>query len=402
MPADRLPAWMKRRFLGLALIITCLLLCGLTAMDFATRAGRPGGFLVNDYDAFYTAGHLFREGAMANAYDATAMQAAQRRVVGGLNFAPYTYPPHFGLVVAALALMPLVPGYMLWVGASLGTFLLALRRLAGQHWVFVWLALFPAALVGARNGQTGLLIGAFLALFAMDIRNGRARAGLPLALLTIKPHLLPAVGLYLLLTRQWRVLGVAALATLVLLGVASAVMGPAIWGHFAAAIGDAAAFLERGAYPFHRMVSLYAALHAMGMLPAAAFALQLGFGVGCLGLLGLAWRAGWPPPQLLAAAIMASPMLSPYVYDYDLTLLAVALGLLAPDIAARARPWQATLLVASGWWAAGSGLFLASTNAGGSSPSLGIYGVLLFCALALWTARQPEPPAAGNGARGRI
>ena len=409
LPANRLPAWMERPFLGGALILTCLLMMAITAIEFTRRGGGGMVITLNDYDAFVIAGRLFWEGHLAQAYDAEAMMAAQQRMAGSLKFTPWTYPPHFNLVVIPLALLPLATGYLAWIGATLAGFVLALRRLAGPHLVLCLLALFPAIFVCVRNGQNGLFTGALLALFCHWQLKGRAIAGLPLALLTVKPHLLPAVGLYLLLTRQWRVIAVAAIATLALLAGATALFGVGIWGAFVAAVGDAGDFLGRGAYPLYRMVSLYAALFRLGAPPAIALACQIGFGLACLAGVALAWRAGLPQRQLLAVALMASPMLSPYAYDYDLTLLAVALALLAPDIAAAARPLLAHLLVLAGWIAGGSGLVLNALYRRGApdpaqaaelahaAPSLGIFGVMAFCALALWLARQRDH----RGAPGR-
>lgn len=403
MSQSNLPAWMQRPFLGVALIASCLVMMALTAAEFALRRAGSSITVLNDFDAFHIAGRLYWEGAINEVYDARQLMAAQQRLAGAVQFTPWTYPPHFNLIVAVLALVPLAAGYALWIGSTLAGFGLALRRLAGPQTVFVLLALFPAMLVCVRNGQSGLFIGALMALFCHGVLAGRASAGLPLALLTVKPHLLPAVGLYLLLTRQWRVILVGALATLVLLGLATALFGTGIWAGFLGAVRDAGSFLERGVYPFYRMVSLYAALFRLGVPASIALACQIGFGLLCLGLVLLAWRARWPAHQLLAAALMASPMLSPYAYDYDLTILAVALALLAPDLAATARAGSASLLVLGGWVAGGSGLALgrlAQDPPGAyTAPSVGIIGVLLVSSMALWLARQAPQ---GNGARGRI
>jgi hypothetical protein len=387
---------MERPFLGIALGATCVIMILLTAIEFQARSTGNPVVTLNDYDAFFIAGRLFWEGALAQAYNMDTMLAAQQRMAGTLNFTPWTYPPHFNLIVIVLALLPLAAGYALWISATLTGFGMAMRRLAGPHLVFVLLALFPAIFVCVRNGQNGLLTGSLLALFCLWTLQGRAIAGLPLAVLTVKPHLLPAVGLYLLLAGQWRAIAVAAAGSLALLGLSTLLFGVGIWSAFLGSVGEASCFLERGAYPFYRMVSLYAALFRLGMPPLFALGCQIGFGLVCLGLVVRAWRAGLPPRQLLAVAVMASPMLSPYAYDYDLTIMAVALALLAPDIAAAARPLPVHLMVLSGWLASGSGLVLNALYRGTTNdpelahaaPSLGIFGMTAFCGLALWMARR--------------
>jgi Glycosyltransferase family 87 len=393
--ATNVPAWMQRGFLGVALIVTLLVMMAFTALEFQLRGSNGEPIRLNDYDAYFVTGRLFWEGALNSAYDIQGMLEAQRRIAHSDNFTPWTYPPHFNLVVILLSLLPVVAGYLIWIGGTLTAFVLALRRLCGEHLVFLLLLLFPALLICVRNGQNGMFNGSLLIWFCLALQQGRASAGLPLAMLTVKPHLMPAIGIYLLLTRQWRVIGVAALAFAALLGLATAVFGLSIWASFQVGVSEAAGFLLRGAYPFYRMVSLYAALFRMGVVPELALLAQFGFGLAGIVALAFAWRAQWPPRHLLSAAIMASPMLSPYAYDYDLPLLTVALGLILPEIMARASAAQAYLLVGFGWLAAGSGLVVGPIYQGGGdtpelahrAPSFGIFGVVALCLLALWIAR---------------
>lgn len=377
------------------LVASAVMLIVFTALEFAVPGLVDPARPLQDFDAFFIAGRLALEGRLGDAYQSEAMFAALERILGKREFLLWSYPPHFNLITAPLALLPRWLGYLLFSSASLAGLLLAVRRLAPGHLPFVCLLLFPAIIVCLRTGQNGVMLGALLAAAMALLRDGRAVAGLPIALLTVKPHYLPAIGLWLLACRQWRVIGVAAAATAVLLAAATLVFN-GVWPQFLASLRETSAFLAAGAFPLHRMISLYAALRSWGVAATPALAAQAA--LAAVWLAGLVWalRAGWPQHQQLAMAAMAALFLSPYGYDYDLPLLAAGVALLAPDLAARASRGQQWLALVLCWTAAGFGAALtpyALSGAGHRPPALAVYTLLPACVLLLWLVRRPLPGA---------
>lgn len=387
-----------------ALYLTCLAQILFTTVEYLFPQAIRGQLPMKDYDAFHVAGLMYWEGILSEAYRAETLTAAQTRLTGSEMFMPWTYPPHFNLLTAGLALLPVWLGYALFTSASLAAYLWAVRRLSGGHQVFVLLTLFPALMVCIRSGQNGFLTGALLAGAMLLLLAGRTVAGVPLALLTIKPHFLPGLGLYLLLEQQWRVIGLGAAVAAALALAATAAFGPGIWADFRGAVGEAGAFLEFGLYPLYRMTSVYAFLFMQGVAPALAMALQIALGLGWLGLLVWAWRHDWPPRHQLATAVFGALFLSPYAYDYDLAILGVALALLAPDLTARASGAQLAILVALGWVASGAGPVVSLGDPGipmltradllSRPPSLGVVALFPLCLMALWIVRRRRPPRA--------
>lgn len=394
------PLWQSARIRWL-LVFGCICLMMFSAIEFAFPIELRGKIFMVDYHAFYVAGRMFWEGHLSDAYRAEALFVAQQRIVGGQSFMPWTYPPHFNFITAGLALVPVWLGYALFISISFAAYFWATKRLAGSQHTFVILALFPAILACIRTGQSGLLVGALMAGSMLLLLAGRASAGVPLALLTIKPHFLPAIGLYLLLRGQWRVITVGALVTLALALAATAAFGAGIWNDFLGAVGEAGGFLTQGLYPLYRMTSLYAALFMLGMAPDVAMVLQIALGLCWLGLLVLASRAGWPPRHLLATAVIGSLFLSPYAYDYDLPIFGVAVALLAADLTQRASSAQLSFFILLAWVTSGISLIFSLSASEPTiatrefllarPPSLGVFGLLPLGLFALWIVRRPVP-----------
>lgn len=378
------------------LVASAVMLIVFTALEFAFPGLVDPARPLVDFDAFFVAGRLALEGRLGDAYQAQAMFAAQERLLGKRDFLLWSYPPHFNLITAPLAMLPRWLGYLVFSSASLAGLLLAVRRLAPGHLAFVCLLLFPAIMVCLRTGQNGVMLGALLSAAIALLVDGRASAGLPIAWLTIKPHYLPAIGLWLLARRQWRVIGVAAAATAALLATATLAFR-GVWPQFLASVAETSAYLAAGAFPLHRMTSLYAALRSLGAGPTPALAAQAALAVCWIAGLLWALRAGWPQRQQLALAAMAALFLSPYGYDYDLPLLAAGVALLAPDLTARASRGLLWLALGLCWAAAGFGAALtpyALSGAGHRPPSLAVYTLLPLCLLLLWLVRRPQPTAA--------
>jgi hypothetical protein len=379
-------------------VLRVLVACAVLLILFAAlERSQPGGQArAMDFEAFFVAGRLALEGRLGDAYHAQSMFAAQERLLGHREFLLWTYPPHFNLFTAPLALQPRWLGYALFASASLAGFLMAVRRLAPGHLGFVCLALFPALMVCLRTGQNGVMLAALLATALALVMDGRRLAGVPIACLTIKPHYLPALGLWLLLRRQWQIIAVAAVVTALLLAAAT-LLFDSVWQDFRHAVGEASGHLAAGDFPMHRMTSLFAALRSMGIDAGPALAAQAALALGWLAALLHAIRSSWPQRQQLALAAMASLFLSPYAFDYDLPLLASALALLAPELTARARPAHLGLAVLLCWLAGGYGAALspqALADPAHPPPSLAVLALLPACLWLLWLARREVGPMA--------
>ena len=396
--------------LALKVMLTALaMLMTLTGVTFhlASQNGQAGIFV--DFHAFYAAGTLALEGRAGDAYRMATMEVVQQQMAGHETFMPWTYPPPFTLFVAGLAALPLGLGYALFTGISLAAYLLVLRRIAGDWLPGVVLVLLPVLVLGVITGQNGFLTGALTGWFVLALLACKPRAGLPLGLMIIKPHLAAGIALLTLAQRRWQAVGIAAVVVLAALLVPTLVFGLPIWNAFADGVRESGALLAEGRYPMHRMTSPYAFALGLDAAPELAFAVQGVSALSAIGLLGLAWHRRLPPRLLAACACTATLFVSPYAYDYDLTLLGVALALVLPDLLQRTGWAEQAAMLMLAWAATGYGLIAALLGNGEAvrvaQQPLALMAPLLLVLIG-WAAMamrrrlltRPDIAAAGLGA----
>ena len=271
-------------------------------------------------------------GEIEQAYHFVTMAQVQMAVSGSQSFMPWTYPPQFDLLVASLALLPLGVAYGLFTAGTLVTYLATLRRIAGESFAVVLIVLFPAIVIMIACGQNGFLTATLIGLTCLGLQRNRALAGLPLGLMIIKPHLAIASAIYTLVTRRWSTALVAIATVVTTSGLATILLGPEVWLAFLGGMREARIFLEHGYYPLFRMISPYAALHSFGFPARIAIAAQVLVAAFSLSVVCLAVYRRLELRQSLGLTAIASLLISPYAYDYDLPIYGVGFALLLPDL----------------------------------------------------------------------
>jgi len=390
------------RLLGLLAVAGMVAAMAFYLASVTSLPGRAGA-ANSDFDMFHTVARMALAGRLAEAYDLHAMYAAQIELGGVPRAMTWTYPPPFDLVLAPLGALERTTAYLVFTGAGLALYLWAVARLAGRHAGLVLFAALPAAVMSLRTGQNGCLTAGLAALACLWALHGRpGRAGVPLGLLVIKPHLGLGLGLWALATARRRLLATALLAATVACAAATAAFGPGIWGAFLSAVGEAGAQLEAGAYRNHRMASLHATATSLGLPHGAAAALQAGTALLALAATVAAARRLAPRPAL-AVALLATPLFSPYLYDYDLALYGPALALLLPELDAPGRRAWALPAVALAWVASGTGMVQNTRGAeDGLVAPVTLAGLaaaaLLLLALAALRRTTPAPRPSAPGA----
>ena len=336
-------------------LILCLFGSTLQRAAMLAAVGPVHNGPMIDFELFHVVGQMVWSGRLLDAYNFASLAQAQLQLTGNTDFLPWTYPPPFDLLAALLACGPLWASYLIFTGATLTSFLLVLRRIAGPSFPLILLAIYPALLVTIACGQNGFLTGTLIGVAALLLKRDRSIAGVPLGLMIIKPHLAGAFAVLGLVTGRWRMVTVA-VATAGLTGaIAGLILGPAAWSAALAATGEARLFLAAGSYPLHRMISVYAALRSLGSPASIAFMGQAVVTLSAVALLGLAARRSMPAGRLLGLTCLASVFLSPYAYDYDLPIYGIGLGFLMPDLLALGRRRDVVALLAASVAACGCG-----------------------------------------------
>ncbi len=347
----------RRGRITIAILITAVILIGVSAIRFSQPAFAGVHKVLTDFDAFHIAGGLAATGRLDEAYDADTFLIEQQRVSGIKSFMPWTYPPPFAAVVQVLSYLPIGLSYALFTGLSFAFYLLVLRRIAGDYLPGVLIAIAPILVINLRTGQNGFLIAGLIGAFLLALMSARKKtAGALLGMLMIKPHLAVSMGLLALWQRSVALLAIAVAVVVALIGAASWLYGFAVWTAFATALRQATGFLELGYYPLFRMSSVYATLFSLGAGPRIAIVGQALCAIAALAVFVLALVKGTTARYRSALACAAAVMFSPYCYDYDLTILGLALAFVIPDILSRAADREVGMAMALGWLVGGYGL----------------------------------------------
>jgi arabinofuranan 3-O-arabinosyltransferase len=311
--------------LGFVVVLAGAWIAGTWLLD---AYGRP---IANDFVDVWAAGHLARDGDAAAAYDWTLHKAAEVAAVGHdfENYYGWHYPPTFFFVASTLAMLPYSAAALVWLGATLPAYVVAVRHIVGERaGIFIALG-SPAVLWNASAGQNGYFTAALIggALGLMQRRPWLA--SLCLGLLSYKPHLGLLFPLALIAGSRWRVLFGAALVTAALGASSWLVFGEASWNAFVEWIPTTShVVLGQGGADFSRLQSLFGLVRTLGGSERLAWQLQ----GGCAGLLALTvmllWHSGIAFELKAAALSCAALLATPYLYIYDLVALTIPVAFL--------------------------------------------------------------------------
>jgi alpha-1,2-mannosyltransferase len=311
----------------------------------------------HDFVAFYSAGTLVNEGRSADLYDLGALQARQLRITqdAGLTdferVAPWWNPPQVAWLFAPLARLPFGTALLVWTwfnGACLvASALILMRLIAAPHAGHRWLV--PALLIaayptlqflghGQNTGLSLLLLSGTAWAFTV---HRPILAGALAGLLAYKPQHAALLSATLLLLMGWRVLPGLALTALPQAIIAFGIMPEAAVAFIRQLPLNLRELQFDRAYPWDRHVTTLAfwrvlfqgrstgVHHAITSICATLSTLAIAA--------GLAWcwwrsRSGaMTRLRLLAIAMLATPVLMPFYFDYDLLLLAVPAALIARE-----------------------------------------------------------------------
>ncbi len=297
---------------------------GLDPLDIHDKTKHISG---DDFVTFWAAARFAIEGVPEWAYDTGKLYAAEIAITGPLTkFTAWHYPPTFMLAIIPLGVIPFHVALYFWLLIPL----VALSWLAQELFrtpAFSWaLPLFPSAVLCLVSGQNGfltaLLIGAML--FHLDRRP--IVAGVVCGLLTWKPHLSALLFAVLAAGGHWRALASAAGTALALVAASIAVLGLAPWHAFFGNLAYVTQLLDSGHLPWERMPSVYVSARLIGLDVLTGRIVQAAVAAAALAATCAIWYRAAPLAWRGAALIAALPLVTPYVFDYDLVVLVFAVA----------------------------------------------------------------------------
>ena len=116
----------------------------------------------------------------------------------------WSYPPSIILFGAPLALMPVLPAYLVWTFGTVVLLHLAIRPLRLPTVLHLATLASPAVFINAMFGQNGALTAALLIGGMLAAPKRPIFAGVLFGLLTVKPHLGILIPFCLIASHNWR------------------------------------------------------------------------------------------------------------------------------------------------------------------------------------------------------
>ena len=321
-----------RRVALVSLFVSIVAIAMLLATSQGTLdwKGRPLG---TDFSQVWTAGTMVWDGRSAAVWNWPSHFAVQQAFHQSqtVDLYGWHYPPPFLLIAAALAAMPYLPALIVWQAATLAPFTLMAQRYIGRKDAWLYVLAAPVTLICLTHGHNGFLTALLLGGGLILVDKKPLLAGLLLGCLVYKPQFAVVIPLLLLATQAWRAILGAALSSLSLIGLTLAIWGWPVWQAFIDSLPlTQHIVIEQGRTGWEKIMSPFSAMRSWGMDVSPAYVVQGLASVTAIGAtLWLAWTSR---PALRNAATSATVLIAtPYVLDYDFTVLLLGIGFLWKD-----------------------------------------------------------------------
>jgi alpha-1,2-mannosyltransferase len=341
-------------FVAIAIAIVLVGTLAFLVVDGEKLLLRSGQPVFGDFIAFWSAGRAALDGFAAQVHDVALLGRYHQAAVPGVAFiAPWNSPPTFLLIAALFAMLPYPAAAMAFLVVTGAIYLYAARKLLPDTRLLIFAVTLPAALYHLGTVQTGLLVAGLSGLALVWLDRRPLRAGVLIGLLVIKPHLAILWPFLLAFSGRWRVFMAAAVSTLVFILIAGLVFGFDAYLRFFDNLAPSHALISGQRIATPAYASLYGNLLGLGVIPAIAGAVHaISAGAALLAACVVFVRGD---RMTAGAALCAATLLiSPYLFFYDFTLLAVGAALLgAPrdrtELFAYILAWGAGLSLAVGY-----------------------------------------------------
>jgi hypothetical protein len=348
------------------------------------------GFQSVDFTAFWSASYLAINDAPIAVFDAEKMSAAHRAAIPDSEYTfEWFYPPTFLLFVLPLALLPYALSYLVWTVFTYLALNFALSKFIATRWAFFGLLAFPGVLMNALTGQNGLLVAALFTLACFTLDKRPVVAGILIGLISIKPQFGVLWPVALLCGRHWSAFASATVSTVALATIALIVFDVELWVEFLKRIASVQQNTDSGLTDWIKLPTVYGSGRLLGFGAAPSYTLHLIIAAGAIILMGLAWAKHTPIEIRASLLALATLIVLPRLFFYDLALLALPISLMTvTGLKSGWRPYERPLLLLA-WLTPLIGLILAIALKVHLTPI--VLASLLFAA---WQRSVPETKTA--------
>jgi hypothetical protein len=329
VPRDTVPRPLLNACLLLAIFNAAL----LPALYFAHAwlIDSEGRLISTDFVNVWAAGKLALDGQPALGWDWDIHKQVQVAMLGQSYVGDYAwhYPPPFLFVAMFLAHFPYAAGLVGWAAASFVPYMAMMRDVVGQRFGFIAGAAFPVVLANTMSGQNGFLTAALIGGTLVLMPTRPVLSGICLGLLSYKPQYGLLFPLALIAASQWTVFIVAAVTTAALALASWIAFGTDSWlafFHWMPMFSQA--FFTEGRATFFKLQSVFGLVRTVGGSEQLAWTFQWMMSGTVVVSVVMLWRSR-ADFELKAAALAAGTLLvTPYLFLYDMMVLAIPVGLL--------------------------------------------------------------------------
>jgi arabinofuranan 3-O-arabinosyltransferase len=339
---DKVPAALSNTCLVLALFNATMLVSLFFAHQWLIDA--EGHFIHTDFLNVWAAGKLALDGHPAQAWDWGIHKQVQVAMLGYEYVGDYAwhYPPPFLFVAMLLAHFSYAWGLAGWAASSFVPYLAMMRGAVGQRFGLIVGAAFPVVLANTMAGQNGFLTAALLGGTLVLMPARPVLSGICLGLLSYKPQYGLLFPLALIAASQWTVFFTAAVTAATVALISWIAFGTESWQaffHWMPMFSQA--FFTEGRATFYKLQSVFGLVRTFGGSEQLAWTLQWIMAGGVLTGVVMLWRSRADYALKAAALAAGTLLLTPYLFLYDMMVLAVPVAfLLRTGLAQGFRPGE--------------------------------------------------------------
>lgn len=293
--------------------------------------GRPLG---TDFLAYYTGSHLALESKAATAYDYPTFRKAMANIIETDPPPLYwLYPPIYFLFILPLALFPYIIAWWGWIFFTGVGYTAVIKKIYPDNLTLIIAVAFPGTIQNILQGQNGFLSALLIGGGLLLLPSRPLAAGFLFGVMTYKPHLALLLPVALLAARQWVALFGLIAGSVSLIVTSLIVFGLEIWLVYFENLLTAAHLLQEGGARLYKVPTTFALAMLFGANLITARVLQIIVSLGVLVTILWLWsRPTIPFPTKAAGLAISCLLFTPYVYDYDLIILAIPIAILAKEM----------------------------------------------------------------------
>jgi hypothetical protein len=181
-------------------------------------------------------------------------------------------------------------------------------------------------------GQNGFLTASLIGLALLKLERRPVLSGIFFGLMTYKPQFGLLFPLALAMGGHWRAFIIACLTAATLIALSNAVFGPAtLIAFFHVLPQTSQTLMDEGAVGWSKLQSIYGLARWLGLSSTAGWMAQAAVTLACAVAVAWLWRSNVAYALKAAGLAAAALLATPYLFVYDLPVLAVAIAFLYRD-----------------------------------------------------------------------